>query len=251
VNDPRLQRIEELALDRALVGLSPSEELELEGLLAATGRALDPEIELAAAALDGALSGRRTALPESLAARLAASAAHLRPPAALTPVKRIGTPAAAHSTALPAWSGWLAAAAAGAVALFAWLGREGAVEPARLRAELLARAATLERAWSEPGPPTGASGDVVWSQDEQTGVMRIAGLAPNDPTVEQYQLWIFDETQEHPVDGGVFDVVAGEILVPIDAKLPVAKPTLFAVTREKPGGVVVSDQKRIVLVAPI
>jgi hypothetical protein len=80
-------------------------------------------------------------------------------------------------------------------------------------------------------------------------VLRVQGLAANDPAREQYQFWIFDEAQEHPIDGGVFDVTAGETLVLIDAKLRVQKPTLFAVTREKPGGVVVSDQKRIVLVA--
>jgi len=41
------------------------------------------------------------------------------------------------------------------------------------------------------------------------------------------------------------------VLVPIEAKLRVQKPTLFAVTVEKPGGVVVSDQKRIALVAKL
>ena len=40
-----------------------------------------------------------------------------------------------------------------------------------------------------------------------------------------------------------------DVLVPIDAKLRVQKPKLFAITVEKPGGVVVSDQKRIALVA--
>ena len=74
----------------------------------------------------------------------------------------------------------------------------------------------------------------------------------NDPSVSQYQLWIFDEDQEHPVDGGVFDVTtSGEILIPIEAKLVVSKPTLFAVTIEKPGGVVVSNKERIAVVAEV
>ena len=81
--------------------------------------------------------------------------------------------------------------------------------------------------------------------------MRFVGLAPNDPTVEQYQLWIFDRAQPEatPIDGGVFDVVADEAVVAIDAKLPVVEPYLFAVTVERPGGVVVSDRSRLTALA--
>ena len=77
--------------------------------------------------------------------------------------------------------------------------------------------------------------------------------APNDPSQSQYQLWIFDGTREkHPVDGGVFDVnEAGEVVIPIDPKLPVGQPTLFAITVERPGGVVVSDQGRIAMVGKV
>jgi len=251
VSDPRLQRLEELSVDRALVGLSSAEQLELDALLAATGQRLDEELERAAAALDLALVPRRAELPAALRARLAASAALLPVPVAPRSAPRVAGPRPLPPRTLPLWSGWLVAAAALVLALVAWLGRGGSPDPARLRGELLAQAGTLQREWSEPGTPTGAGGDVAWSQERQLGVMRIAGLAPNDPRVEQYQLWIFDETQQHPVDGGVFDVLAGEVLIPIDAKLRVAKPTLFAITREQPGGVVVSDQKRIVLVAPL
>ena len=106
--------------------------------------------------------------------------------------------------------------------------------------------------------PAGASrGDVVWSQRLQRGSMRFRGLAVNDPTVEQYQLWIFDAERDaaHPVDGGVFDVAMadadGEVCVPIDARLPIGKPTLFAITVEKPGGVVVSKRERLPLLAKV
>jgi len=106
-----------------------------------------------------------------------------------------------------------------------------------------------------PGPDDAGEqvrGDVVWSDEAQTGFMRLEGLAPNDPTEAQYQLWIFDAARDerHPVDGGVFDVKAGdEVVVPIDAKLPVDRPTLFAVTVEPPGGVVVSTRERLAAVA--
>lgn len=59
-----------------------------------------------------------------------------------------------------------------------------------------------------------------------------------------------------PVDGGVFEINAaradaatGEVIVPVTAKLRVRGPTLFAVTVEKPGGVVVSPRERAALVA--
>lgn len=129
------------------------------------------------------------------------------------------------------------------------------VLPAEARAELLASAgdaATL--AWKLTGDAaaTAAAGDVVWSASKQRGFMRFQGLAPNDPKVAQYQLWIFDKLRDdkYPVDGGVFDVSStGEVIVPISAKLPVGDAVLFAVTVEQPGGVVVSKRERIVVTA--
>jgi anti-sigma-K factor RskA len=86
-----------------------------------------------------------------------------------------------------------------------------------------------------------ATGEVVWSDQQQTGYFRIADLAPNDPAQAQYQLWIVDPTRDSkPVDGGVFDITPGQNVVKIHAKLHVDKPAIFAITKEKPGGVVVS-----------
>jgi hypothetical protein len=50
------------------------------------------------------------------------------------------------------------------------------------------------------------------------------------------------------VDGGVFDVPAnsGEVVIPIHAELPILKLAAFAVTVEKPGGVVVSGREHVV-----
>ena len=57
--------------------------------------------------------------------------------------------------------------------------------------------------------------------------------------------------ERYPVDGGVFNVTAGtaETLVPIDPAIRVTKATLFVVTVERPGGVVVSDRSRVALIA--
>ncbi len=100
----------------------------------------------------------------------------------------------------------------------------------------------------------GVSGEVVWSDEKQTGFMRFRGLPVNDKTKEQYQLWIFENAklEEHPKDGGVFDVSAdGEVIIPIDAKLAARDPKVFAITIEKPGGVVVSDRKKIAALAKV
>jgi hypothetical protein len=107
-------------------------------------------------------------------------------------------------------------------------------------------------------------GDVVWSDTLNKGYMRISGLAINDPSLEQYQLWIFDATRptgdleqfgegllsQRPIDGGVFDLASeGEIIIKIDAKLTVQQAAAFAITVEAPGGVVVSDRSRVPLLA--
>jgi anti-sigma-K factor RskA len=128
--------------------------------------------------------------------------------------------------------------------------------PAEQRAALLAEAPDARTiGWSATPDPAarGATGDVVWSEARQQGYMRIRGLAPNDPARAQYQLWIFDGRRDpaHPVDGGVFDVAAGEVVVPIHAAIRVFAPKLFAVTVERPGGVVVSKRERIVLTAAL
>lgn len=83
--------------------------------------------------------------------------------------------------------------------------------------------------------------------------MRFRSLAVNDPTKEQYQLWIFDKNQSEatPIDGGVFDITESDAVVPIDAKLRVNDAYLFAVTIEKPGGVVVSSRERLPLLATV
>ena len=76
----------------------------------------------------------------------------------------------------------------------------------------------------------------------------------NDQAQRQYQLWIFDRNQDEktPVDGGVFDITSdGEVIIPIRAKLRVAEAYLFAVTIEKPGGVVVSSRERLPLLASV
>lgn len=171
------------------------------------------------------------------------------------------------------WVGWASAAVACiALALNLWFTRVQPVEvagtkppietprvlsAAELRNEMLKAATdTIKATWAVGNVKelTQVVGDVVWSDQKQAGYMRLKGLPVNDATKEQYQLWIFDKNQDKatPIDGGVFNVSAeGEVVIPINAKIAAAAPELFAITVERPGGVVVSKRGKIAALAKV
>ena len=96
------------------------------------------------------------------------------------------------------------------------------------------------------------SGEVIWNDNRQEGYMSLANLPVNDPSKNQYQLWIVDlERDELPVDGGVFDIKerSSTTVIPIRNALQVSKPTVFVITLEQPGGVVKSKQEVVVALA--
>ena len=98
----------------------------------------------------------------------------------------------------------------------------------------------------------GLSGEVIWNDEKQEGYMSLENLAVNDPTKNQYQLWIVDpERDELPVDGGVFDITEkdGKSIIPIRNALAINKPVAFVITLEQPGGVVKSKQEVVVALA--
>jgi hypothetical protein len=278
------ERRDDLLAARALGVATPEELAELR----AAGHEGDTTWDAAAAAAALALAAREP-MPSGLAEKLLASApgAHgAGDPEASAGAASRGTPGPAAPVtpsasgplprpARPHWArraglAWAAAAAAVALAVASWLRppaevvveRVVQVSPPPPPAPPAAREALLREApdavtiaWSATPDPAarGAGGDVVWSGARQAGYMRIRGLAPNDPGRAQYQLWIFDAERDdrYPVDGGVFDVRDGEAVVPIRAAVAVARPKLFAVTVERPGGVVVSSRERIVLAAAV
>ncbi|MEO8704912.1 MAG: anti-sigma factor [Kofleriaceae bacterium] len=275
-------RAQELLLQRATEGVSDPEAAELVAL----GADDDFSFDLAAAAIDIA-----TLRPEPMPAGLADKvlvAAGVRPagssmaipttlagvmPQQLAPRKVTPEPEPAEAPIIPITRkrsrapmvvAWTAAAAgiAFGVGAFVWASQKqpevvsrAAPRPSEARAQLLATAGDVKTlAWTATPDPAaaGAKGDVVWSPSKQEGYMRFTGLAVNDPTKLQYQLWIFDKNRDakFPVDGGVFDVGPdGEVVVKISAQLRVDEPVLFAVTVEAPGGVVVSKRERIVVTA--
>jgi len=241
--------------------------------------------EFAAAAIElallGSAGGSLLPLPHELAKRISRDApAHLPRISSTQPkpaVQRLDRGTAGRSRL--SMAGWWTASCLAGVLLWQWSAAQRITAPplgggapptlADRREKLLANdpeAVTV--AWNKPGDDpaihsgtgdqktAGGLGDVVWSQATQKGFMRFRGLEANDPNVSQYQLWIFDAQRDeaYPVDGGVFDVPAqsdGDIVVQIDPRLPVSRATAFAVTVEKPGGVVVSSRKRLPLLAAV
>jgi hypothetical protein len=276
----------DLLIKQVTEGLSPAEQRALDVLDSAVASANLRAFERAAAAIALAGSADGQPLPDDLAERVArraekhfagaAQAVAGKPAigdlaAARTAAATRTPPAAARSAAY----GWLAAAACLVLAVVGW---NRSPPPARVaevrtppaaippvtkpvapptaaeeRAALLAKSASLKITFGATKDPAaaGVSGDVVWDPVTQRGFLRLVGLAPNDPAMHQYQLWIFDggRDKRYPVDGGVFDIPtnATEVVVPIHAALPVLSAKAFAVTVEKPGGVVVSGREHVVV----
>ena len=255
-NQATIDRRLELILDRALQGLSPAEQAELARFAPTAAADLEIELVAAAVALARVDLTEQPDLPADLAARIERQA--IRSLGAKTnPVPTRTTAPVRRGRRVAPWLGWVAAAAAFGVVLADRTTPRSPVSPAARplvstqdplggapSARLVATGHPLAR---------GASGLVVWDGVRQEGSLRVAGLAPVDPRSGCYQLWIFDASRDerYPVDGGTFTVagaVAGQV-VAVHPRIPVRQPTLFAITLEPPGGVVVSDRDRILLTA--
>jgi len=261
----------DLLTTKAVFGLDETEQKQLEQLDPGNADFEFRSLELAAAAISTIDFTDDEPLPSHLFAKISADAE-----------KFVGTdapwPPAYQSDEKPArlwfsWFGWaVAVAACVALAVNIWFTRmQPPVEvaktppietpkvqtPAELRETLLRSTAGLIKANWAPGNVKElktVSGDVVWSDEKQTGYMRLSGLPVNDIKKETYQLWVFDKTQDKatPIDGGTFDVTAnGEVIIPINAKLKAQEPGLFAITVEKPGGVVVSKREKVAALATV
>lgn len=142
------------------------------------------------------------------------------------------------------------------LALAFWLYQQRGETPDPETLEQQVEAADDKLEWSfvklaDPAVGEATQGTVLWSSELQSGVLILDGLPVNDPSESQYQLWIDDAQREGPpVDGGVFDITSeGQTRVAIDAKLVIGQPTAFKLTVERPGGVVVSSQDRLLMVA--
>jgi hypothetical protein len=273
-NATDLARAKELMSAAMLGTLADAERAELLSLqnkLAATGvsiASLAEDAELAVGEAIAAMGARSEAMPAALRDKIEAMGRGLVAGGNAGIAGRVAPPSVSTSGGLGGGlGGWIVAACAVIVATVGWMrpARVITSEPAPVlsasqqRAELLSNSDSQVLSWSTGPDPAGKEikGDIVWNTRLQKGYLRFRGAAKNDPTREQYQLWIFDKArQEFAVDGGVFNVAdnsvdsgTGDIIIPVDAKLRVFDPALFAVTLERPDGVVVTDKGRIVATA--
>lgn len=270
MSEERREVFFDLLTKKAIYGLDEAEERQL----ASFDADLESELlsfEMTAAAITLTNVDPSEKMPSHLMARIADAA---KEPAAEAPVFSYAEEGPSAGSSWFGWLGWIAAAAA-CVALGVNIyltriepGPLTAVNvapsptpqppsPAEMRQEMMRTTAGLITANWAPGNMKdikSISGDVVWSDERQAGYMRLRGLPVNDKTKETYQLWIFDKTQDKatPIDGGTFDVTAeGDVIIPIDAKLKASEPAMFAITMEKPGGVVVSKREKIAALATV
>lgn len=248
-------RVEELLVEETERPLNAQEQKELNELLRANPDLTRDEIELAAAAAMLAFHEyREVELPGALVDRIREEAKEIEGTVRL-PLDRSDTVAKVVKLEPRKGSRWkpiVLGIAAGiilailAALIYRMVIVDGLQGPARDE---------LRIAWTKTEDPwvKQIAGEVTWSPSEQRGAMRFVGLPKNDPKQNQYQLWIFDgeRDERYPVDGGVFDANDGETIVRIDPKLRVNKATLFAITLEPPGGVVVSKREHILVVAKV
>lgn len=244
-----LSRFEELDAGRVLGDLDAEESAEWSELAQQLGVSGDASLDLLAAEFEAALS-RETApaMPLGLAERLC--------PVVEMPAKPAVVPEDSKVVVGP-WIGWAAAACLLGLLVF----RGADTEKPTLSADSRRDALLRQEAGLKGIPFAGTTGDfakaggeVVWSDGKQEGYMTLSGIPANDSGKYQYQLWIVDPDRDAlPVDGGVFDIPAGQdkVVIPIDSKLAVLKPAAFVITREKPGGVVKSAQEVVVAIAKL
>lgn len=250
-HNPLPERLLELLADREICPLSPADQTELDALLAEHPDADDGSLEAAAVALMLGSLGEIEPMPESVRAQVTASLAPADAALRLTEAPEVVTKPRAL---LPAWSGWLAAAACLIVAVLVGVARNAPPDPARAVARFSPPDLQVSpwADWDNPEIP-GVSGEVRWSEAEQEGYMTFTGLAVNNPTAEQYQLWIIDERgMNQRISGAIFDCDStGRCVVRIDPAIEIHNAAAFAVTIEQPGGTWVSDMSRRVVIASL
>ena len=280
MNEQQRDMLNDLIAKKVIEGLDDAEERQLEELDPGLARIDLFSFEAAAAAINMAGIETDEPLPQHLYSKIAADAAKyvgtLGEESAEPWPPTIGREIFAETPrrSLFGWLGWAAAAVACvALAVNMWFTRtrppEQAVVPPtpvdsprplspqeQLAAFESSTPNLLKASWA-PGnmkEMLGVTGDVVWSDAKQLGYLRIRGLAIKGAPDYCYQLWIFDKVQDKatPIDGGIFDVSSeGEVIIPITTKIPAKGPTMFALTIERHGGVVVSKRDKIAAIAKV
>ena len=250
--------LEELQAGHALADLDAQEMLAWRKLAAEEGIAPDESLEWIAAQLEieAALQSPET-VPTALMATLlqqARDTAH--PPQNIVPIAPTA-PASARSH--NPWWGWAAAAVLAILLVIQSLKPPTTTVtsvPLEVSQALFVRQTPdLVRLpfAGTTGDYAATAGEVLWSDQKQQGYLLLEHLPVNDPSKQQYQLWIVDpKRDEIPVDGGVFDIPSDQtapVIIEIQAKLIIQNPQAFVITVEQPGGVVRSKQEKVAGIA--
>lgn len=241
-SEARREALFDLLAVKATEGLDQAETQQLDALLSEFPDVDGMDFELAAAQLDCYFAGNSVleAMPASLKQKVLTAAPGSKPAQGL----RLA------DASSPPWLKLYALAATLLLALLAVNWFEGRPSDSGAGSNVVAgldgASDLIDIPWVAKGIEgfEDVAGRVRWSTSLQRGEMKLEGLPTNDPTSMQYQLWVIDKERDaqHPVDGGVFDIEEdGTVVIPIDAKLALIKPAAFAITAEKPGGIVVSD----------
>ena len=275
MSEDQKELIFDLLTKKAIYGLDEAEQRMLDGFDSEMIEAEYISFEAAAAAISLIGIDTDEQMPVHLRSKILDEANRYVGSAdsKSSPARQVyAEPAERPGSSLFNWFGWAVAfAACAALVANIWLTRyqpepevvrQPAIEtprvktPAERREEMLRSGGGIIRAsWAGGNVKElkEIAGDIVWSDQTQSGYMRFRGLPINDPTRETYQLWIMDKSRDtNLIDGGTFDVTsAGEVVIPINAKLRVQSPEMFAVTIEQPGGVVVSKKEKLVALAKV
>lgn len=287
MNEEMQEILFDLLTKQATYGLDAAENGQLEELSANANFRIDDSFDIAAAAI-GLADLDIEPMPSHLNSKILASADNYFASTESASGATVQTTEIAESDDLQptfgfepkrsSWSTWLGWAIAGAaciaLAFNVYTTRfQGPIEvvkgptptvtpdkpnPAKLYEEIASMPTAIKASFgalpTAPADLKNVGGDVVWSDEKQAGYMKLRNLPKNDKNSSTYQLWVFEENQgdKTPIDGGTFDVDAdGDVIIPIDAKLKAKNPAMFAITIEKPGGVVVSDRKKIAALAKV
>lgn len=255
-NNLPLDHLQALLADRALQGADPAEQAGIDCLLKQSPSQNSDTLDLTAAALDMALSSNQhEPLPAHLLSKLQSQGEAIVGENAnrkvVEPVRMEQLPALRSKKSIVQWAGWVVAAG---ILIYFMLPKAGPVKNLELAyQDMKDRGVVTYPGTKGPQAENAVIGEILWDDKTQSGYMKLRGLPVNDPAKSQFQLWIFDDrkfTEKTPVEGGVFDVKTnGEVIIPIKANIKVGKPSLFAITVEQPGGVMVSEREKIVFLA--
>ena len=269
MNEPIINdRLMQLLIDRATVGLSASEETELQSLFADLSIDDDFSFDYVAQLLFDSEQANPLFGGES---EMKSLPDHIRSQVVDEAQQHIVAKNVSQKSAGSSWTSgrrelmaWFAAAACLVLTAIVFFGRSNAgVEPDELIAS--ATQADLDLFLKNSGDQDvleiklnngnsslakDASATVYWNRKLKRGFLEIDGLAENNANNEQYQLWVIDKVRgiEDRPNAGVFDIVStGKSLFTFRSELEVFDAQGFAVTVEKPGGVSKSDLSQVAL----